>query len=469
MRASIVLRIIITSACSLLVVRSARADAPPAEPDEMARLHDDVAALRKAQADLEARVAAQEEREEQAKKRPVVTVSGLVHADWIVNRQSSENEVDSQGHPLNENRFLIRRARLRAESDQGLVHGVVMIDANTVNGPEVRPYDIEASIKWPAERPYPVEPLMAARDERYDPYVVVSAGLLLTPFGYELQEMDYTRPFLERSTISTALFPSPFDLGLRGLGGWRMVHWQLGIMNGDPIGEAGFPGRDPNKSKDLLFHLGAGHELSHGVRLEAGVSGLTGRGFHEGTPATKDQITWRDQNEDGIVQLPEIQVVPGSPATPSESFDRFALGADARLEIDIPVVGKLAARAEIVRAKNLDRGLRVADPVAAGGRDLRELGWHVGATQELTRWGMIGVRYDFYDPDADAQLQQPFALVPTDTSYKTLSFMAAVRFGSHARLVAQYDHRGNSLGRDAAGNPTTLADDSLTFRAEARF
>jgi hypothetical protein len=403
--------------------------------------------------------------EEDAKN--AVHVSGLVHADWTVFRQSSEDEVSSDGQPLNEDRFLLRRARLRGEVDRGLVHAAVELDANTLNGPQVRPWNAEASVKWPAERPYP-GPTVDLRKLPDVPYVIVTAGLLLTPFGFEVPEIDARRPWLERSTMSNALFPQSFDLGFRVLGGYKIMNWALGIMNGDPIGDRTFPGRDPNKSKDLVFRLGGSGTIVPGVRVAAGVSGLTGRGFHVGTPATKDQLVWRDQNEDGIVQVPELQVISGSPASPSESFQRFAVGADARLEITLPTLGTLALRTELVRAKNLDRGLVVADPVASS-RDLREAGWYVGGTQELTRWAIVGVRYDLYDPDSDAQDQRPFAVVPIDASFKTWSFMAAARWPTVGRLIAQYDHRKNALGRDVTGAPTTLADDSFTLRAEVLF
>ena len=143
------------------------------------------------------------------------------------------------------------------------------------------------------------------------------------------------------------------------------------------------------------------------------------------------------------------------------------MGADLRATIALPTLGDLHLRAEIVRGNNLDRGLFVSDPIAAT-RDLRQLGYYVGAAQEITRWALVGVRYDRYDPDADAREQEPFALVPRDTSMSTWSFSATGRTRV-ARLVAQYDRRTNALGRDASGRPTTLADDSFTLRAEVRF
>ena len=57
--------------------------------------------------------------------------------------------------------------------------------------------------------------------------------------------------------------------------------------------------------------------------------------------------------------------------------------------------------AELTYAANLDRFTLVADPVVLN-RDLRELGWYVAATQELSPWAAVGVRYDRYDPDRDA-------------------------------------------------------------------
>jgi hypothetical protein len=398
---------------------------------------------------------------------PDLAISGYVHADWAVFRESSQNEVNpSTGEPLNEDRFLIRRARLRLESDQGLVHGVFVLDANTVRGPQVRPWNLEASLKWPTTTAYR-GPAAIAQSTSDEPFVIVSAGLLITPFGFEVPELENQRPFLERSTMAGELVPQSYDLGVRVLGGYRFVNYALGIMNGDPIGESTFPGRDPNKSKDLVFRVGAVAEVTSGLRFDAGFSGLTGRGFHKGASPSKDQLVWRDQNEDGQVQQTELQVLAGSPATPSEGFQRFALGADARVRMKLPVLGDLMLRGELVRAKNLGRGTFVADPVAAS-RDLRELGWVLSVTQEITQWALVGVRYDTYDPDADARDQRPFALVPRDSSVSTWAFMATARW-KKARLVAEYDHRESSLGRDVTGAPTTLADDSFTLRAAVAF
>lgn len=446
---------------------SAAVAVPPVSADiELARLHEAIEAQQRALAALEARVAKNEPTTPRPTSRDLA-VSGYVHLDWVAFRQSSQNELNpSSREPLNEDRFLVRRARVRVESDQGLVHGAFELDGNTIRGPQARPWNAEASLKWPPSAAYR-GPATIAQSSSDEPFVMVSAGLLITPFGFDVSELENARPFLERSTFAAELIPQSYDLGIRVLGGYKFLNYALGIMNGDPVGESTFPGRDPNKSKDLVFRLGASSSVTEDVRVDIGVSGLTGRGFHQGTPQSKDQLVWRDQNEDGLVDSNELQVLSGSPATPSRGFERFALGADARLHVQIPVLGELTLRAELVRAKNLARGVFAADPIASA-RDLRELGWYLGATQELTRWALIGVRYDTFDPDSDASEQRAFALVPKDSSVSTWSFTATARW-KKARLVAQLDKRKNALGRDVSGSPTTLADDSFTLRAVVGF
>jgi hypothetical protein len=475
--------------------QTANPDASTQASPEIERLRAELGTERNARAALEARTKALEENAKQSADRTdralslPITVSGYVHVDWVVFRQTSQDEVTQDGQPLNENRFVLRRARLRAERDHGLFHGAFEIDANTVLGPQLRPINAEASLKWPANRayartPWAYDPSGAIRQVNLDgatppadsvdhgrllePWFMVTAGLFRTPFGYEVPEPERERPWLDRSAMSNALFPQSFDLGLRIVGGFSFVRYAFAVMNGEPIGERTFPGRDPNESKDLVFRVGGATAVTEAIHVEGGFSGVSGRGFHKGQPAAKDVLQWQDTNANGVVdQLTEINVIPGTPATPSAPFTRFAVGADLRATIALPVIGDLHLRGEVVRGSNLDRGFSISDPVFQT-RDLRQLGWYVGASQEVTRWALIGVRYDRYDPDADAREREPFAVVPRDASTSAWSFSATGRTRV-ARLLAQYDHRQNALGRDASGRPTTLADDSLTLRAEVRF
>ncbi len=385
-----------------------------------------------------------------------VALSGLVQVDAGLWRQSSVDEVDpSTAQPLNETRFLLRRARLRAVLDYRFLFGSFEIDANTVNGPQVRPisFDVGAQYKNPRNAAVP--------------YIAAHLGMVRTPFGFEVQQSDRDRLFLERSRVMSAFFPGEYDLGARVFGGWRFLRYTVAAMNGDPVGERTFPGRDPNKSKDFVFHGGV--DLTFGrVGVRGGFSAVYGRGFHQGIASGKDQLVWRDQNQNGQIDPGEITSVLGQAAQPSANFGRYALGGDLQIGIQVPRLGQLTLLGELVYGVNMDRAVQVADPVAAA-RDLRELGWYVGATQELTRYALVGLRYDRYDPDRDSTDLRSGSTVPRNQTYSDLVVTAAGRLPGYGRLILEYRHATNALGRSTDGIPTTLADDAFTLRGEIRF
>ncbi|MGZ3406122.1 MAG: hypothetical protein ACXVAN_06725, partial [Polyangia bacterium] len=244
-----------------------------------------------------------------------VTLFGFVQADGVVYSGASVDELNpSTGAPLNETRFLIRRARLRADADYGWIAGTLELDGNTVNGPTARITNVEVSACWPrcaGERP---------------PLVMGSLGLLRIPFGFEVQEKDYVRLYLERSNVARALFPGEYDLGARLQGGWRWLRWQAAAMNGHPSGDKQFTLVSPTASKDFLGRVGVDTRPHARAALSGGFSALYGTGFSRGAASTKDTLVWRDANADGQVDITEIVGVVGQPATSSRTFTRWAVG-----------------------------------------------------------------------------------------------------------------------------------------------
>jgi hypothetical protein len=388
-----------------------------------------------------------------------VTLFGFVQADGVVYSGASVDELNpSTGAPLNETRFLIRRARLRADADYGFIAGAIELDGNTVSGPTARITNVEVSACWPRCAPADGRP----------PLVMATLGLVRIPFGFEVQEKDYVRLYLERSNVARALFPGEYDLGARLQGGWRWLRWQAAAMNGHPSGDKQFTLVDPTASKDFLGRVGADTRPHPRLAITGGISALYGTGFSRGAASTKDTLVWRDSNADGQVDITEIVGVVGQPSTPSRTFSRYALGGDVRVTVELPRVGPLTVAGEIVWATNLDRALYIADPIATG-RDLRELGWYVGATQQLTRWCAVGVRYDRYDPDADARQQVGATMVPRDKTFAALSIVAAAMVQPYGRLSLEWDHSTNALGVDLTGAPTTLGGDVVTLRGQVVF
>jgi hypothetical protein len=400
-------------------------------------------------------------------------VSGFAQVDWVVHRQSSEDELDpSTLEPLNDDRFVLRRARLRLGGASGYLGGRVVLDANTVRSLSVRPFEAMLFARYPAtldpETLSAAEPVRTAKVESpIDLAASFKVGLIQIPFGFDATERDLARPLLERSLFTRAFFGQARDLGLGADVAFRFARLSVAVQNGQPLSDDRYAGRDLNRAKDVTARVGVSVPVSSGLGVQAGVSCLFGKGLHPATAATKDSLAWVDGNEDGLIEVTELTPIPGAPATPSAPFDRSALGADVRVGVHLPRLGVLTLRAEVVRAVNLDRTLYVADPIATG-RSLRELGAYVGLSQELTRFAEVAARYEIYNPDADARRQQAGAVVPSDPTYRTFSVAVAGKFAP-ARVMLELDHNDNALGRSASGAPVRLRDDAVTARFEGRF
>jgi hypothetical protein len=382
-------------------------------------------------------------------------ISGFIQVDgsW---RQSSEEQLDpATREPLNGTRFLVRRARVKPRVEYGPISGSLEADFNTVAGAQVRLIGAEVSAAW-------------VLDDEPGPVLKGTVGLFKIPFGLEVLQGDRQRVFLERSNVVRALFPGEYDLGLRAQGEWRFLRYAVALMNGKPTGEKLLQDRAPIAPRDVVGRVGLDAELLPELRLEAGFSALVGTGFHPGNAATKDQVVWRDVNGDNIAQTGELVVIGGQPAQPSSTFGRQAVGGDLHLTLDLLPIGRTHLLGELIWSRNLDRALSPSDPVASG-RDLRGLGWHVGLTQELTPSFVLGARYDRYNPDLDSAESRSAQVLPRDQTFSTLAVVAGFVYRPLFRVLVEYDHHTNALGRDATGQPTTLLDDAVTVRAEVSF
>src|SRR6202012_5858233 len=115
-------------------------------------------------------------------------------------------------------------------------------------------------------------------------------------------------------------------------------------------------------AKDVLFRFGVDVPARPDFQIAGGVSALRGTGFHPGTDATPASLQWQDMNDNGPVDSGELVSAPAQGAAPSKNFDRWALGADLRMNYRWALgVGKVYG--EFMLGSNMDRGLFVADPV----------------------------------------------------------------------------------------------------------
>jgi hypothetical protein len=365
--------------------------------------------------------------------------------------QRSEDQLQQGGEPLNRNRFVVRRARLRLQRSWDYAALDVELDANTVRDVSVGLRRAAGSVFWPGP------------DAEAVPYVRASVGLLDIPFGAELPAGARGRLFAERSAASLALFPSEADVGAAVDGGYGPLRYALAILNGVEA-DGVFRVRDPNSAKDILARVGVEIAPAERFRVIAGISFLEGTGFHPGSDATKNTLEWNDINEDGSKTDAEIFGEPGHAAEPSKNFDRWAVGFDARAGLQT-ALGWSWLYGEVSVAQNADRGLFVADPVAAS-LDSRELGYHIAFVQEITPYVVAGFRADFYDGNSDFIERRRGRAFKQPSTVRTYSPVVGVVLPGRARLTFQYDFIDDTFGRDRRGEPTDLANNQWTLRLQ---
>lgn len=379
-------------------------------------------------------------------------VSGYLQAQYEWHQDSADQQAQG-GTLLNRDRFLLRRGRVRVTRDWEWGQAIFELDGNTTRGPTVRVQKAEVSVLYGR-----------SDDPDQPPLLQLTLGQFDLPFGFEMTYSSKARWFMERSQASRAFYPGEPDVGARLSGGTAVLRYALAVTNGEPLDErSGFGLQDPNSNKDITARFGAQTKLGENFVISGGVSWNQGKGYHAGTDATKTGVMFRDLNENGSVDAGELFGTPATQAVPAKNFSRWAVGADLQALLRTKL-GWSMLYGELVLASNLDRGLMIADPVISGS-DLRELGYYVAFTQELSRYAAVGFRYDVFDPNSDFLDKRGGKLIPTQQTIRTYSPFVALTL-ANLRLIFEWDIVDDYLARDARGVPSDLANNLWTLRLQ---
>jgi hypothetical protein len=381
-------------------------------------------------------------------------LSGYLQAQYEAH-QDSMDQLRQGGTLLNQNRFLLRRGRIKVTRDWDYAQVILEIDGNTTRGPTMRVQKAEASLIYGR-----------SKDRDQPPIAQLTLGQFDLPFGFEVPYVPKVRWFMERTTGSRALFPSEPDVGLRFSGGFAFARYSIAISNGEPLDEKSpFALQDPNANKDVTARFGAEQKLGTSFVIAGGVSFNRGKGLSTaGSDATKNVLNWVDTNENGKVDPIELVGTGGTTAMRSKDFGRWAVGGDLELLFKSDL-GWAMFYGEIVAASNLDRGLVVADPVF-NNATMRELTYYVAFTQEITQYGVVGFRYEFYDPNADATDTRVGKVLPSSQQITTYSPLVGLVLPGRARLMFEWDIVRDYLARDRSGVPTDFKNNQWTVRLQ---
>ena len=289
-------------------------------------------------ASLEVRLAGLEETNA-ANQAALASASKLKFSGFVQGRyewhQDATNGIDySKATPAvtNTDRFMVRHAYLTTQYKGTNAEYVMQLDANNKDG-------------------IAFKDVYAAFVETWTPLnMKLSVGQFKYPFGYELLQSDAEREMPERATIEKFFFDGERDRGVRLQGSYNFFNFSVALVNGtvfdgsknlaankdpSPYGSA-----DPNEFKDWVGRLG----VDFGS-IVGGVSGYYGKGLYIKPPTAATATT---------------VAVDAKP----DSRTKYRLGADVQGYIDVPRVGGLALKGEVIYGKDTAREYRgiAADP-----------------------------------------------------------------------------------------------------------
>jgi hypothetical protein len=299
--------------------------------------------------------------------------------------------------------FFIRRGRFKSTYDADWSFFALQLDATPAG---VAAKEAFASIKLPWKG------------------FAVDAGLQLFPFGYEVgvrssSDLD----LLERSAVVRAYLGGEYDLGVALKGVYGPLNFKVGMFNGNGV-DAKQLGVDNDQLKDVIGRVG----FDLGM-LTGGVSGWYGN--------TVNYV-----------------------ASDDPSYDRYRLGADAQLYLDLIPVGGTALKGEYLwgRTTISERNGGAGDRLGETGH-----GWYALVTQNVWRWNQLAVRYEEFTPDHTVDLS-------TGTAVKTgREIQAALHtfVGEGGKISLAWYHPMN--GERAAGVSSDPERDQFIVQAQARF
>ena len=287
---------------------------------------------------LEAKVATLEE-SSKANQAALASASKLKFSGYVQGRYEWHQDAingatfSSSGTATatNTDRFLVRHAYLTTQYTGINAEYLMQIDANTKDGLGFK--DVYASFidTWT-----PVKMKLSVGQFRY-------------PFGYEVQQSDADREMPERAPIEKFFFDGERDRGVRLQGSYDFFNFAVALVNGTILTYDGknyinlaaskdpsatyypFGSNDPNEFNDWVGRLGL--DLGY---LVGGLSGYFGKGLYIKPPVAA------------------TATAPAVEATPDSRY-KYRFGADVQGYIDVPSVGPLALKGEVIYGKDTAR------------------------------------------------------------------------------------------------------------------
>ncbi len=347
-----------------------------------------------------------------------------------------------------DNRFTIRRARMKMTYADSLAQYIIQLDA-TEKGVLVR------------------DAYMRMRIGKVKLFHL-TAGIFDRPFGYEISYSSRLRESPERGRMSQILFPNERDLGamlsvdLRPKS-LQQLKLDMGFFNG-----TGFTINDYDSKKDFIGRLSFRNEENKLVRFGMGTS------LYYGGLINTSKYVYR--TEGSVFKI-------DSNTSNFQSYEkRIYVGANFQINFATPA-GLTIIRAEYIQGQQpgteFSSDSPTKKPIPAATYLRKFNGAYVYLVQNILRTRHQAVlKYDWYDPNTDVSGAE-IGISGSNTSsadvrYDTWGLGYIYRASDNIRIMAYYDIVRNEETEISGINSTTdyrkdLEDNLFTLRLQYRF
>lgn len=348
-----------------------------------------------------------------------------------------------------DNRFLIRRGRLKIDRVDQYSSIVFQIDA-TQNG--IQLMDAFIQLNQPEYK-----------------QLRLTAGLFNRPFGYSILYSSGYRDFPERARVFQTIMPRERDIGAmlsyHPLHNFKFLSADLAVVNG-----SGLFARDYDSKKDLIGNLSFRFDSLAAKRLQLGFGGS----FYKGTV--------RSATDTHYTGISGGFVKETSPGNINANFKRNYFGGNMQLEYDHPY-GRSSLKMEYVAGTQPGIAASAATSGTLASQSFstqpatdlysrKFAGYYLWFSQQILRSKFnVLAAYDVYDPNTsvkESQIGLDNQTTAGDIRFNTFGYGLTCLLNPRVKLTLYNEHVVNSPTA-LAGYTRDIRDDVFTARLQYRW
>ena len=310
-----------------------------------------------------------------------------------------------------------------------------------------------------------------------DAYVVVNDRWLHTfsltagqfnRLSYEVEFSSGTREFMERSRVTSVLYPQERDLGAKFEANFMTrfeipLKVQFALFNGNfGIGTLANNNRDIDSNKDIMARIVYNFNLpSKGLGIDVGAHTYIGNTKILSQPVTNP------------VTAPAVfSDVNNNPFTPAvgDNLPRNWFGLETQVYYDF--LGGTSFKAEYIKGTlSGTTNAPQANSLITANKVRDFEGFYLAFMKNFGKVNQLAIRYDVYDPNTN--LFGSNVTKETDLKYRYWTFAWQYFYDENVKIVLGYNlplnEKSDKVGGDYATANADRKDNTFTIRLQAKF